>query len=105
MRNITIIMKKGGKILMSVGVFLGKFYFMTGVTLKLYQKSDSWPKDNLFSTFSRKYFTKKSKLDNLRHILTCFITAKIFFLKKYEVFKISLFWFETTWSIKYYITW
>ena len=39
-QNITIITKKGKKIRMSVCEFLGKFYFLTSVTLKFYQKSN-----------------------------------------------------------------
>ena len=38
-RNITIITKKCEKVLISVVVFLGKFYFLTSVTFKFYQKS------------------------------------------------------------------
>ena len=45
----------------TVGDFSGKFYFLTGVTLKFYLKSNSTPKNNLFSTISRKYLVKKSK--------------------------------------------
>ena len=62
-----------------------KFYFVTGVTLKFYQKSNSSPKNNLFSTFSRKYFTKKSKNNcfQIKHVSTCFITLKIFFYKMF----------------------
>ena len=43
--------KKCEKLLMSVGNFLGKLYFLTGVTLKFYQKSNFSPKNNLLSTF------------------------------------------------------
>ena len=57
--NITIITKKGEKILMSVGVFLKKINFSTGVILKLYQKSNFSPKNIMFSIFSRKSFAKK----------------------------------------------
>ena len=35
--NITITTKNGEKILMSVDGFLGNFYILTGVALKLYQ--------------------------------------------------------------------
>ena len=59
-QNITII-TKSGKIRMSVGGFLEKFHFLTSVTLKFYQKSNSSPKNNQFSTFSREYFEKKFK--------------------------------------------
>ena len=55
--NITHIMKEGEKILISVK-FFGKVSFLTGIILKFYQKSNSSPKSNLFSIFSRKYFTK-----------------------------------------------
>ena len=37
--------------------FLWKFYFLTGVTLKLYQKLNCSPKNNL-----RKYFAKNRKI-------------------------------------------
>ena len=37
-QNITIITKKGEKILMSVGYFSGNCYFLTDVSLKFYQK-------------------------------------------------------------------
>ena len=57
---MTTITKNGEKILMSVGVFWGKFYFLTGYTLKFYQKSKTSPTNNLFSTFSKKYFPKKN---------------------------------------------
>ena len=40
-QNITIITKKSEKIVMSVSGFLGKFYFLTGVTLKFYQNSQN----------------------------------------------------------------
>ena len=72
-RNITIIRKEGEKIVMSVGAFLGKFYFSTGFTLKIYQKSNFSPKNNLFSTFLRKCFTKKKTKNHkfwIKHILT-----------------------------------
>ena len=53
-------MKKGEKILISVGGFFGKVAFLTGVTLKFYQKfKKSSPKSNLFSIVSKKYFAKK----------------------------------------------
>ena len=39
-QNITIITKKDEKILISVGGFLGKFYFLAGVTSKFNQKSN-----------------------------------------------------------------
>ena len=40
-QTITIIMKKVETILISADGFLGKFYLLTGVTLKFYQKSNS----------------------------------------------------------------
>ena len=46
------ISQKGERILMSVVGFLGKFYFLTGVSLKFYQKLYYTTKNNLFSTFS-----------------------------------------------------
>ena len=59
-QNITIITKKSEKILMCVGVFFfGKILFLTGVTIKFYQKSNFSPKNNLFSTFSRICFRNK----------------------------------------------
>ena len=82
--KITIITKKGEKILMFDGVFLEKFYFLTGVTLTLYQKSNSTPKNSFFSKFSRKYFTKKWKNNSfsIKHVLTyfffLFIKCKLF---------------------------
>ena len=44
---------------MSVGGYLGKFYFLTGVTLKFWQKFNTSHKNKLFSIFSEKCFTKK----------------------------------------------
>ena len=52
------------KILISVGGFLGKLYFLTAVTLKFYQKSNSSPKNYLFSAFPRIFFAKKNKNSN-----------------------------------------
>ena len=49
-QNITII-TKSGKIRMSVGGFLEKKYFLTSVTLKFYQKSNSSPKILCFQHF------------------------------------------------------
>ena len=56
-RNITIITKKVRKYDVCWW-FLGKFYFLTGVPLKFYQKSNSTPKNNLFSIFSKNVLQK-----------------------------------------------
>ena len=75
-QNITIIRRKSKKILMSVGGFLGKFYFLC--YLKFYQKPNSQPKNNLFS---RKRFAKKNHDSWMKHVLTCFITLWNFYLQ------------------------
>ena len=77
--------EKGEKILMSVSAFLGKFDFLTNFTLKFYQKSNSSPKNNIFS---RKYFRKNSKNSSfwIKLFSKCFITLRIFFKKKMSFF-------------------
>ena len=61
-QNLTIITKKGEKILLSAGGFLGKIYFLTGVILKFYQKSNFSPKNKLFSIFLGEYLCENVKI-------------------------------------------
>ena len=42
--------------------FFGKIYFLSSATIKFYQTSNFSPKNNMFSTFSRKWFTKNQKI-------------------------------------------
>ena len=79
MLSPSLVVKKGEKI--SVSCFFGKLIFLTHVNLKFYQKSNVLLKNNLFSVFSRKYFTKKSKNNSflIKRISTCFIASRIFF--------------------------
>ena len=62
-QNITIIMKKGEKILMSVGCFFRKINFLTGIILKFYQKSNSSLKNDFH------YFQENISQKNLRIII------------------------------------
>ena len=92
-QNNTIITKKNEKILISDGVFFfGKFYFLTGVILKFFQKSNSSIENNLFLKFLRKRFTKNLKIMAsrilIKHFLTYFITPRIFFFKKTYFFQL-----------------
>ena len=60
--------------------FLGNFNFLTDVTCKFYQKSNSSPKNNLFSKFLGKCFKSKNGRFWTKHILTCFIKLRnVFF--------------------------
>ena len=81
---ISFITNKSEKMLM----FFGKIIFLTGVVLKFYQKSNSSPKINIFSTISRKYFVKKSKNNNFwtKHVLTCFLLHYKISFKKNDNF-------------------
>ena len=60
--NISFITKKGEKILMFVGGFLGKISFLTGATLKLFQKSNSSPKNYLFQHYQENISYKNKKI-------------------------------------------
>ena len=66
-------------------VFWENFIFLTGVTLKFDQKPNTWPKNNLFLTFSRKCFAIKFKNNIfwIKHVLSCFIILINLFLKNY----------------------
>ena len=68
------------KIIISFSVFLGIFYFLTGVISKFYQKSNSSSnKNNLYSAFSRKYFTKNYRQSHKMDYMLFACVLKVFF--------------------------
>ena len=73
---------------MSVVGFLEKNYFLTGVTLKFYQKLNFSHKNKLkISNFSKNCLSKK-KLKIITIGLNMFNMFRIFFLKKFQFFQL-----------------